>query len=93
MNISTGNAALSVSGSYQGGEDAPTVANVQISGKNGVILDGLVGIADTRNNDNGTTEVNISSADGNVMVRGTKELFLLQRIFQGHIISTLLALR
>ena len=72
VNISTGNAALSVSGSYQGGEDAPTVANVQISGKNGVILDGLVGIADTRNNDNGTTEVNISSADGNVMVRGDK---------------------
>lgn len=72
VNISTGDAALSVSGSYQGGEDAPTVANVQISGKNGVILDGLVGIVDTRNNANGTTTVNISSADGNVMVRGDK---------------------
>lgn len=72
VNISTGNAALSVSGSYQGGDDAPTKASVQILGENGVILDGLVGIADTRNNDNGTTEVNISSADGNVMVRGDK---------------------
>lgn len=70
VNISTGNAALSVSGSWQGGDDAPTEAKVQISGGNGVILDGLVGIADTRNNDKGTTEVNISSADGNVMVRG-----------------------
>lgn len=70
VNISTGNAALSVSGSWQGGDDAPTEAKVQISGGNGVILDGLVGIADTRNNDKGTTEVTISSADGNVMVRG-----------------------
>lgn len=82
VNISTGNAALSVSGSYQGGEDAPTVANVQISGKNGVILDGLVGIADTRNNDNGTTEVNISSADGNVMVRGQRSYFYYRGYFR-----------
>lgn len=84
VNISTGNAALSVSGSYRGGDDAPTDAYVQISGENGVILDGLVGIADTRNNDNGTTEVNISSADGNVMVSGDKGAIFTKDISGTH---------
>lgn len=84
VNISTGNAALSVSGSYKGGDDAPTDAYVQISGENGVILDGLVGIADTRNNNNGTTGVNISSADGNVMVSGDKGAIFTTNISGKH---------
>lgn len=84
VNISTGDAALSVSGSYQGGDDAPTEAKVQISGENGVILDGLVGIYDTRNNNNGTTEVNISSADGNVMVSGDKGAIFTKDISGTH---------